>query len=153
MRARFRRAGDGLVFEVGALLRASSVVAAGLLGVGFGGGDAVDGEESEVAEQRLVVHAAECGVVDDALRAGDVGCEAGEAVHRGVGFAAVGGDPVDVEDDATVDVGVAGGDEDELDAPGGLAVAFEVEFGVGFVRAGRISPVCRSTLVSPGCAW
>ena len=46
------------------------------------------GQEAEVAEQGLVVDAAECGVVDDALGAGDEGCEAGEAVHGGAGFAA-----------------------------------------------------------------
>ena len=83
-----------------------------------------------------MVHAAECGVVDDALRAVDVGCEAGEAVHRGAGFAAGVGDPFDVEDDAAVDVGGAGGDEDELDAPGHFAVAFDVESAVGFVAHG-----------------
>ena len=107
--------------------------AAGLLGAGLGGGDAVDREESEFAQQVLVVHAAQRGVVDDALRAGHVGCEAGEAVDGSAGFAAGGGDPFDVEDDPAVHVGRAGGDEDELGAPGGVAVAFEVERGVGFV--------------------
>ena len=98
---------DGLVFDVGALLDAA-VVAARRLRVGLGGGDAVDGEQPEVAQQGLVVHAAQCGVVDDALRAGDVGCEAGEAVHGGAGFAAGRGDPFDVEDDAAVHVGRCG---------------------------------------------
>ena len=76
----------------------------GLLGAGLGGGDAVDGQQPEVAQQVLVVDAAQRGVVDDALRAGDVGREAGEAVDGGAGFAAGGGDPFDVEDDAAVHV-------------------------------------------------
>ena len=89
------------------------------------------GQQSEVAQQGLVVHAAQRGVVDDALGAVDEGCEAGEAVHRGAGFAAGVGDPFDVEDDAAVRVGGAGGDEHELDAPGDLAVAFDVQPAVG----------------------
>ncbi len=118
--------GDGLVFEVDVLLD-PSLVASRLRRAGLGGGDPVDGEEAEFAQQVLVVDAAQCGVVDDALRAGDVGCEAGEAVDGGAGFAAGGGDPFDVEDDPAVDLVGAGGDEDELGAPRGVAVAFEVE--------------------------
>ena len=79
-----------------------------------------------------MVNAAECGVVDDALRAFDVRCETREAVHCGVGFAAGRGNPLDVQDDAAVWIGAARGDEDELDAPCGLAGAFEVEATIGF---------------------
>ena len=46
---------------------------------------------------------------------------------RGGGLAAGGGDPVGVEDDAAVSVGGAHGDEHELEAPCGLAGAFEVQ--------------------------
>ena len=95
------------------------------------------GQQSEFAEQVLVVDAAERGVVDDALCAGDVGCEAGEAVDGAAGFAAGGGDPFDVEDDPAVDVVGAGGDEDELGAPRGVAVAFEMHRRVGFVAGGE----------------
>ena len=62
-----------LVFEQVRLLDASSVLASGLLGAGLRGGDAVDREQPAVAEQRLVVDAAEGGVVDDAQRAGSRG--------------------------------------------------------------------------------
>ena len=48
------------------------------------------------------MHAAQRGVVDDALRADQVGCEAGQAVHGGVGFAVCLRNPFDVEDDPTV---------------------------------------------------
>ena len=112
------------------------VAAAGFVGAGLGGGDAVDGEQAEVAEEVLVVDAAQGGVVDDALGAGEVWREAGEAVDGAAGFAAGGGDPVDVEDDAAVAVVGAGGDEDELGAPGGVAVAFEVQRRVGFDAGG-----------------
>jgi len=71
-----------------ALLDALPVTAAWLLGTAFGGGDTVDSEQSEFAEQMLVVDAAECSVVDDPLRTGDVGGEAGEALDGGAGFAA-----------------------------------------------------------------
>ena len=125
--------GDGLVFDVGALLDASAAGAPVGFGGGDGGGDPVDGEEAEFAEQVLVVGAAQGGVVDDALGAGDEGCEAGEEVEGGAGFAAGGGDPVDVEDDAAVAVVAAYGGEDEFGAPGGVAVAFEMQAGVGFV--------------------
>lgn len=108
-------------------------MAAGLLCSGLGGGDAVDREESEFAHQVLVVHAAQRGVVDDALRARHVGCEAGEAVDGSAGFAAGSGDPFDIEDDPAVHVGRARGDKDKFGAPGGVAVAFEVERRVGFV--------------------
>jgi hypothetical protein len=81
-----------------------------------------------------VVHSAQCGVVDDALSAGHVGCGAREAVDSSAGFAARGWGPFDIENDATVHVGSTGGDEDELGSPGGVAVAFEVERGVGFER-------------------
>ena len=74
----------------------------------MGGGDPVDGEQAEVAQQGLVMHAAQGGVVDDALGAGDRGGEAGEAVHRGAGFTASLGDPFDVEDDAAVHVVACG---------------------------------------------
>jgi hypothetical protein len=84
----------------------------------------------------LEVHAAEGGVVDDAVGAGDVRCEAGEAVEGAAGFAAGGGDPGDVEDDASVAVVGAGDGEDELGTPGGGAVAFEVQRGVGFDTGG-----------------
>ena len=51
-----------------------------------------------------------------------------------------------------MDLGAAGGDEDELGAPRGLAVAFEVESRVGFGPPGRISPVVAVDAVSPGWA-
>ena len=126
---------DGLVFDVRAFRFALSFVAAGLLRAGLCGGDAVDGEPAEVAQEALVVDAAQRGVVDDALRAGQEGSDAFEAVHGGGGFAAGFGDPVDVEDDAAVGVVGAGGDEHELGAPGGLAGAFEVQAGVVFGAA------------------
>ena len=44
--------GDGLVFDVGALLDASPPLRRGFLVGGLGGGDPVDGEQAEVAEQR-----------------------------------------------------------------------------------------------------
>ena len=83
-----------------------------------------------------MVDAAQGGVVDDAVGAVDEGREAGEAVHGGAGFAAGRGDPFDVEDDAAVHVVGAGGDEDELGAPGDLAVAFDVESTVGVSASG-----------------
>ena len=79
-----------------------------------------------------MVDAAECAVVDDALEPGGIGGDPGDGVEGGGGFAAGGGDPVGVEDDAAVAVGGAHGDEHELEAPGGLAGAFEVQPGVGF---------------------
>ena len=139
-----------VVFDVGGLLDAlRPSLRRGCLGAGLGGGDAVDRQEPEVAEEGLVVDAAEGGVVDDALGAGARGCESAEAVHGGGGFAAGGGDPVDVEDDAAVDVLGADGDEDALGAPGGLAGAFEVQAGVGFGAgrpelAGRLGRAVRS---------
>ena len=104
------------------------------------------GKQAEVAEQGLVVDAAQRGVVDDALRAGDEGCEAGEAVAS-----AVRASPPGVGTHSTsrmmrpwTSVG-AGGDEHELDAPGGLAVAFEVQAGVGIGarRADLAGRACR----------
>jgi len=74
-----------------------------------------------------VVDTAEGGVVDDALSAGDVGCEAGEAVDGGAGFAARGGDPVDIENDAAMTVFGARGDEHKLGSPSGVAIPFEVQ--------------------------
>ena len=127
---------DGLVFDVDVLLDAP-LVAPRLARAGLRGGDPVDGQQPEFAQQVLVVHAAECGVVDDALRARDVGCEAGEAVDGAAGFAAGGGDPFDVEDDAAVDLVGARGDEHELGAPRGVAVAFEMDRGVGLVAGGE----------------
>ena len=69
--------GDGLVFDVGALLDASLVRGAAFLGSALRGGDPVDREQPEVAQQGLVVDAAERGVVDDALGAGDVAVRGG----------------------------------------------------------------------------
>ena len=60
-----------------ALFSTRRSVASRFLGAGLGGGDAVDGEQAEVAEQGLVVHAAERGVVDDALGAGRRGVRGG----------------------------------------------------------------------------
>ena len=118
---------------------------------GLGGGDPVDGEEAEVAQQVLVVDAAQRGVVDDALRAGDVGCEAGEAVDGGAGFAAGGGDPVDVEDDAAVDVGRCGRRRGRTWCPRRsrrrLRSAAPAS---GSTRVGRSSPVVRSRRVVAG---
>ena len=94
-----------------------------------------------------MVHAAQGGVVDDALGAGDEWCEAGEAAHRGAGFAAGGGDPFDVEDDAAVDVGGAGGDEDELGCPRRSRRRLRRAAQRRVRRAsGRISPVVRVEL-------
>ena len=50
------------------------------------------------------------------------------------------GTQVGVEDDASVDVVVSGGDEDELDSPSCLAVALEVQVRIGLARK-TISPV------------
>ena len=122
--------GDGAVFDVGALLDATFRTPR-CLGGGFGGGDPVDREQPEVAQQSLVMHAAQGGVVDDTLRAVDEWCEAGEAGHGGAGFGAGGGDPFDVEDDPAVHVGGARGDEDELGSPGHLAVSLDMEATVG----------------------
>ena len=107
---------DGLVFDVGAFLDPSAAGAPVGFGGGDGGGDAVDREEAEFAEEVLVVGAAQGGVVDDGLRAGNQGCEAGEEVEGGAGFAAGSGDPVDVEDDAAVAVVAAYGGEDKFGA-------------------------------------
>src|SRR5205085_1892236 len=87
--------GDGLLLYISALLDAPFRTS-WCLGVGFGGGDAVNGDEPEIAQEGLVVDAAQRGVVDDAVRARHVGCEAGEAVHRGAGFATGLGNPFDV---------------------------------------------------------
>ncbi|HEY5011601.1 MAG TPA: hypothetical protein VIK61_02715 [Acidimicrobiia bacterium] len=76
--------------------------------------------------------AAQGGVVDDALRSGHVRCEAGETLHRGLGFAAMLGNPRDVEDDPAVHVVVSRGDDDEFGAPRGFAISLEVKGGVGF---------------------
>ena len=118
--------GDGAFFDVGAFLDATFCTA-GVLRVGVGRSDAVDRQETEVAQQGLVVHAAQGGVVDDSLRAPNQRCEAGEAAHRGAGLAAGRRDPLDVENDAAVHVGGTGGDEHELDAPGHLTGAFDVQ--------------------------
>src|SRR5439155_14029592 len=90
------------------------------------------GQPSEVAQQPLVVSAAECGVVDDALRAGKERSESLEAAHRGGGFTARFRYPVDVEDDAAVRVFGTRGDEHEFGAPGDLAVTFEMQAGIAF---------------------
>ena len=66
-------------------------------------------------------------------RAGDEGRETGEAADRGVGFTAGTRDPFDIKDYAAVHFGAAGRNEDEFDAPRGLAVAFDMQAGVGFV--------------------
>ena len=75
-------------------------------------------------------------VRESTLGAWYVTCEACEAFDRGFGFAAVVGDPGDVEDDPTVYVFVARGDDHELRTPGGLAVALEMEFGVRLEQRG-----------------
>ena len=71
------------------------------------------------------------------MRAGQEWSESFEGVDCGAGFAAGSWDPLGVEDDAAVDVFGAGGDEDELGAPGGFAGAFEVQAGVGFAAFGE----------------
>ena len=68
---------------------------------------------------------------------GTCGRESGEAFDRRRGFAAGGGDPFDVEDDAPVHVVGACGDEDELGAPCGVAVAFEMQRCIGFGPGGE----------------
>jgi hypothetical protein len=50
--------GDGLVFDAGALFDAALSASRGF-GVGFRGGDPVDGEQAEVAQQRLVMNTAQ----------------------------------------------------------------------------------------------
>src|SRR3989442_15271906 len=80
--------------------------------------------------------AAERGVVNDAVRAGYEWREAREAFDRGFRFAAMVWDPGDVEDDATVHVGVARRDEHELRAPRRFAVALEMQRGVSFEPGG-----------------
>ena len=65
--------GDGALFDEGGLLDALLV---GLLPVGAGalrGGDLVDREQAEIAEQALVVDTAERAVVDDPLEARSIG--------------------------------------------------------------------------------
>jgi hypothetical protein len=71
------------------------------------------------------------------LGAYHVGCETGEAAHRGAGFTAGGGDPFDVANDPPVHGWGASGDEDELDPPGHFAVAFDMQatVGIGAQRA------------------
>jgi hypothetical protein len=55
---------DGLVFQVGALdLPAASASVAGSGSSPAGGGDPVDGEQSELAEKPLVMDATQRGVV------------------------------------------------------------------------------------------
>jgi hypothetical protein len=64
---------DLLVFDMGAFLDPPALGAAWLLGSFLLGRDPVEGEQAEVAQQRLVVDASERSVVDDALRTGDQG--------------------------------------------------------------------------------
>ena len=80
---------------------------------------------------RLVVDAAERGVVDDALGSGE---EWDESFHRfdgDGGFAALVGDGGDVEDDPVAELVAAGGHDHPLGSPRELAGALEVEVGVG----------------------
>jgi hypothetical protein len=132
--------GDGALFDEGGLLDTFLVALA--VGAGaLGGGDLVDGAQAEGAEQPLVVDAAESAVLVDALEPRSIGGDAGDGVESGGGFASGGGDPVGAEDDSSVAVGGAHGDEHELEAPGGLAGALEVQASVGFEPWGRSSPV------------
>ena len=133
------------VFEVRRLLDALALGPARLLRPGLGGGDPVDGQQAEVAEQRLVVDAAEGGVVDDALRA-----RARAATRRKQSMAAAASPPgVGTQSTSRMirpwTLVRADGDDDPLGAPRRLAGAFEVQAGVGFGAAGRISPVVLST--------
>lgn len=128
--------GEGAVLEVGGLLERARCLCDGLLHVCLGGGDLVDRQPPEVSRSSVGGARRAGGVVDDPLGAGALRCELGEGAHGGGGFAAGAGHPVDVEDDAAVDVGGAHGDDDELGAPDHLAGALDVQFAVRFWSTG-----------------
>ena len=95
--------GDGALFDERRLRNASALGAARLPSAGFGGCDLVDRQQPEMTQEVLVMCAAQCGVVDDALGAGAQWCEFVERGHGGGGLGAGRRDPVGV-DEANLDI-------------------------------------------------
>ena len=78
-----------------------------------------------------MVHPPKRGVIDDRLRSRDERCEPAEAIHRSRCLSSRFAHRLDVEDDPGPGSFATGSDEDELRAPRRLAIAFEVQRGVG----------------------